>query len=231
MKTNKLYLKNLSVEITRRCNMTCGHCLRGDSEQTDIRQKDIYNVLKNVKYIQHFNITGGEPSLNPAAMRYILELLKRFGIGVYSFYIVTNGSRSALSQEFIDVCAALYDYQEEKTEDNNCHMLEMSDDRFHDPAAQEQVSAKLGKYPFFGLRGQSENIFLLKEGRCEAGNTNNIYPIYLTATDYVYGDVYLNAEGMILSNGDLSYNRQRENVLCSSGGFMEYLKTVLRKDE
>jgi MoaA/NifB/PqqE/SkfB family radical SAM enzyme len=29
------------IEITRRCNMCCAHCLRGDAEAVDIQEKYI----------------------------------------------------------------------------------------------------------------------------------------------------------------------------------------------
>ena len=118
---NKLFAKDLCIEITRRCNMSCAHCMRGDAQSTDIEHRYIKDLLKHFRHIQHFNITGGEPSLNVKAMRYILKQLKRYDIHVYEFYIVTNGSPSSISKEFIKICSELYEYQEEK--DN--HMLEM----------------------------------------------------------------------------------------------------------
>lgn len=227
---NKLYAKSMSIEITRRCNMTCTHCLRGDARNLDIDHKDIRNLLKHFKSIQHLCITGGEPSLNPKAIKYILKQLKHFDIHVHRFCIVTNGSQTSLSKEFIDICAELYEYQEERYESNdNFHMLEMSDDRFHDNKLHNQVIKELSVYPFFGFRGQADNIYLFKEGRSFMGSENTIHPIYLNDCDYVYGQIYLNAEGMILSNGDLSYQRQEENVLCHSGSFWSYIKTTLRK--
>lgn len=224
----ELYIKNLCVEITRRCNMRCAHCMRGDAENTDISLRHISNVLRHVKYIHHFNITGGEPSLNVRAIRHILGRVRAYGITVNDFYIVTNGSASSRSEEFIKACAALYEYQQEKERDSG-HMLEMSDDRFHDPAERAVTLAALSPYPFFGVRGQAERIFLFREGRCTEGFPNPIYEIYLTEENYVYGDLYLNAEGMILSNGDLSYTRQREHALCPSGQLMAYLRRTLRE--
>lgn len=223
---NKLFAKDLCIEITRRCNMSCAHCMRGDTQSIDIEHRYIKDLLKHFRHIQHFNITGGEPSLNVKAMRYILKQLKRYDIHVYDFYIVTNGSPSSISKEFIKICSELYEYQEEK--DN--HMLEMSDDRFHNNQYHQKVIATLNQYPFFGLRGQAENVFLFKEGRCTTGFPNTVHPIYLTTTGYVYGDLYLNAEGKILSNGDLSYQRQQENILCGSGSFLKYIKSTLRTE-
>lgn len=103
-------------------------------------------------------------------------------------------------------------------------MLEMNDDRFHNTQYHQKVIATLNQYPFFGLRGQAENVFLFKEGRSTTRFTNTVHPIYLTTTGYVYGDLYLNAEGKILSNGYLSYQRQQENILCSSGSLLKYIK-------
>lgn len=225
---NKLYSKTLSIEITRRCNMSCTHCLRGDAQVLDIGHQHIKNVLKHFKDIHHLNITGGEPSLNPKAMRYILDQLKYYNIHVYDFYIVTNGSNSSISKEFIDICCQLYEYQEEKDESH--FMLEMSDDIYHDNRSHKNVISQLRQYPFFGLRNQSENIFLFKEGRSTKGYPNPIHRIYLTTENYVYGDIYLNAEGNILSNGDLCYQRQRENILCASGDFLSYIKTTLETE-
>lgn len=225
---NKLYAKDLSIEITRRCNMSCSHCMRGDVQNIDINHRHIKNLLKYFQHIQHLNITGGEPSLNVKAIRYILKQLKLYDIHVYSIYIVTNGSLSSISKEFIDICSELYEYQEEI--DANSHMLEMSDDKFHNNQHHQKVIATLNQYPFFGLRGQTENMFLFKEGRSMTGYPNPIHDIYLTSTNYVYGDIYLNAEGKVLSNGDLSYKRQQENVLCSSTDFKKYIKSTLRTE-
>ena len=51
-----------------------------------------------------------------------------------------------------------------------------------------------------------------REGRSTEGFPNPVHGIYLTEENYVYGDLCLNAEGMVLSNGDLSYARQREHA-------------------
>jgi hypothetical protein len=114
-------------------------------------------------------------------------------------------------------------------EDTLGHMLEMSDDRFHDPAEHAATLAALSPYPFFGVRGQAERIFLFREGRSTEGFPNPVHGIYLTEENYVYGDLCLNAEGMVLSNGDLSYARQREHALCPCGKLMQYLRMTLKK--
>jgi len=209
--------------------MSCTHCMRGDAQNLDITHQDIRNVLKHVKYIGHFCITGGEPSLNIKAIRYILKQVISLKIEVYEFYIVTNGTKSSISKKFIDICSRLYDYQQKKDMRGNFRLLEMSDDKFHDSSFHQQVIAKFKEYPFTGLRGQADYIFLFKEGRCLNGSENYIRPLYLTDDNYLKGNVYLNAEGMILGNGDLSYQRQEDNILCHSGSFRSYVKYHVEK--
>ena len=120
----ELYIKNLCIEITRRCNMRCAHCMRGNAEAVDISLRHITNLLRHVRYIHHFNITGGEPSLNVRAIRHILERVRAYEITVNDFYIVTNGSVASRSEEFIEACAALYEYQQEKEQGpGSGHML------------------------------------------------------------------------------------------------------------
>ena len=196
--------------------------MRGESEPLDIEHR----YIRHIRDVHVLTITGGEPSLNVPAIRYLLRVLKEFQIHVYTFYIVTNGSATSMAAEFIDICKQLYSYQERDEV-----MLEMSDDIYHDTEHADEVLAALKRYPFFGLRGECEKIYLLREGRCRIGASNPVYGIYLTDMDYVYGDVYLNAEGKILSNGNLSYQRQVEHELCTSGRFVLYLRTVRRWDE
>lgn len=70
---------NVVIEITRRCNMCCAHCLRGDAENVDIQEKYIDAFLdsfSNGGYIGTIIFTGGEISLNIPAIRYILKAVK-----------------------------------------------------------------------------------------------------------------------------------------------------------
>ena len=226
---DSVYVMNFSIEVARRCNMACSHCMRGNAMTLDISHAYIRNMLSRVRAVHNINITGGEPSLNVKAMRYLLSHLKHREIHVDRFYIVTNGSLSSISPDFIETCCALYDYQTEKVEDTGRHMLELSDDRFHNSVEREKVVSRLSGLSFFGMRGQSEHMFLFKEGRCTVGFDNPVYPIYMDEYGVVHGDVYPNAKGMVCSNGDMSYQRQESNFLCKSSCFYSYLKSTIGK--
>ena len=40
----KLRLNEFAIEITRKCNMKCAHCLRGEAQKRDIHKKYITKV-------------------------------------------------------------------------------------------------------------------------------------------------------------------------------------------
>ena len=54
----KYYIENLCVEVTRKCNMKCAHCLRGDAQNMDINTCYIDTLLENVSGIGSITFTG-----------------------------------------------------------------------------------------------------------------------------------------------------------------------------
>lgn len=87
----KLTFEHLTIETTRRCNMSCAHCLRGDAQNVDIEYKRIDDLLDQTQVIGHLDITGGEPTLNLDALEYILNGLCKRGIPLLEFGLNTNG--------------------------------------------------------------------------------------------------------------------------------------------
>lgn len=87
----KLTFEYLTIETTRRCNMKCAHCLRGDAQEVDIDYKHIDDLLDQTEVIGHLDITGGEPTLNLDALEYILNGLCKRGISLLEFGLNTNG--------------------------------------------------------------------------------------------------------------------------------------------
>ncbi|MBD5584080.1 MAG: radical SAM protein [Clostridia bacterium] len=98
----------LIIEVTRRCNMRCAHCLRGDAEDQDISFQVIDDTLRHFDQINTITFTGGEPSLNLQAIRHALTYCKRRKIPVGSFFIATNGLENV--DGLIKVCDKWYDY-------------------------------------------------------------------------------------------------------------------------
>lgn len=87
----KYAYSDIVIEVTRRCNMCCAHCMRGDAEKFDIQPEYIDKFFEHVEQVGCITFTGGEPTLNLDAIEHTLKVVKDRGIPVNSFYIVTNG--------------------------------------------------------------------------------------------------------------------------------------------
>jgi hypothetical protein len=83
----------LVLEVTRRCDMECSHCLRGEARDLDIKHEFIDQVLDRTESVATVVFSGGEPSLNTGAITYFRERCQALDIPVGSFFISTNASR------------------------------------------------------------------------------------------------------------------------------------------
>lgn len=111
-----MYITNAStvtIEITRRCNMCCAHCLRGDTQNVDLKPEYIDKFFEKFRpgsSISSITFTGGEITLNLPAIWYTLEVVKRRNISVYDFYMVTNGKNVSKMPELASVSLAWWAY-------------------------------------------------------------------------------------------------------------------------
>lgn len=46
MEKKKLQLNEFAIEITRKCNMKCAHCLRGEAQKRNIHKKYITKSIR-----------------------------------------------------------------------------------------------------------------------------------------------------------------------------------------
>lgn len=242
METKKeIYLNEFCIEITRKCNMKCKHCLRGDAQNVNIKNEYITNVLKDVGAINSFTITGGEPSLNVPAIQFILKELKRLNIGVFNFYIATNGRKTSYSEKFLHTLLDLFYYQEADNEDIGS-MVQISNDNYHTHKEEQEESIKrLSAFSFFSVRRTDYNQNnIIAEGRGYNIGGNRILS-YNKEIDYEIDEnyiriedmIYLNAKGQICNNCDYSYDTQEELHLfdINNISFYEGIMEQINKQE
>ena len=98
---NKVTFEHISIELTRRCNMRCRHCLRGDAQNVDIDYKYIDALLDQTQLIGRLFLSGGEPTLMLDAIEYIADELCKRGIPLLNFELCTNGL--IYSTRFIEI--------------------------------------------------------------------------------------------------------------------------------
>lgn len=90
----KLYFSCLGIEITRKCNMNCNFCGRGQAQNLDISKEIIDKSLDEMSdaYINNLRINGGEPLLTQSLIVYLFNKIieKHIRINTISFF--TNGT-------------------------------------------------------------------------------------------------------------------------------------------
>lgn len=154
---NKLHFYQLDIEITRRCNLACPHCMRGDAENVDISTETIDKLLDRTCRIDWILLTGGEPTLNYGAMRYLLDGLIKRKIPLKGLCFVTNGivKSKELVKLFYDFSYYIHQYNAKAKKHID---FAISQDRYHGTDTEEHY-----KY-WFSAINQVANVRLYEAG-------------------------------------------------------------------
>jgi len=205
---------SLDLEITRRCNMLCGHCMRGEPQNVLMSDAIIEAVLRQVGEIRHLLFTGGEPSIAPSRMMKTLEVCKHYHLGVGSINIVTNAKR--VSPAFIEALEAWKLW-------TDAIYMSVSRDQFHDKEINTDNLARLqdlieGYDDNFCIRGAISLQSVIGEGRgyyIAEGGRNALKNCGSWDDGDFDGEIYVNALGQLINGGDFSYENQAERVICT----------------
>lgn len=222
-------IKNLIIEVTRKCNMQCQHCLRGDAMNVNIKHEYITSLLEQVDYIDSVTFSGGEPSLNVKALEFFLSEAERLNVSINSFYIATNGLN--IGTDFVIFCLKMFSYCNDK--DSCC--LDVSNDYFHRNEGDYNTELLNGlsffrkkfdkdNYNYYGMTG------LINEGRAssfldDGSNLEKVNDI-TDEDDFEDADFYLNCKGEIINGCNWSYINQSKHVICKVSSLKEFYQTI-----
>jgi organic radical activating enzyme len=241
-----MILDNLIIEVTRRCNLQCCHCLRGEAENIDIDLKYVEEIFSKIDGVNILTFTGGEPSLVVPKMVQILQIAKDEGIKINNFYIATNGTNS--SDKFIKFLMDMYLY----CINNEITQVDISNDCYHDIDEIEENRKKLQCLSFVSNKFKRDGYdyferhigsLLIKEGNNEGGEGRELkelkeQEIYIEDYDDNYeilieGDIYLNCLGFIIKGCDFSYVSQNkpENIFCHVYNFQGEIEVLIENEK
>lgn len=90
----KRYLTAVNFELTRRCNMNCEFCAKGEAQNKDITTEVIDKALDELSKFEVHTIRagGGEPMLNKTGLIYLIDEIIRRDIKICNFLVFTNGT-------------------------------------------------------------------------------------------------------------------------------------------
>lgn len=154
----KVSFGKLEIEITRRCNLKCEHCMRGEAQNIDMSYSTIDNILDQICAIDKLNVTGGEPFVAKDKIIYLYEQIMKRKIIVLETQIVTNGMM--IDEDIADVFKKFHIYlkgwYEAITNENFSEdfikkhiQICISSDKYHDNDSNnlfDKVDALLGNY-------------------------------------------------------------------------------------
>ena len=213
----KITLTNLVLEITRRCNMKCEHCLRGKAQAIDMDFEIINRIISQTDSICGISITGGEPSLNAKAINHFRYSLNHFKCVLHHFWIATNAK--FFKESFYNAVILLYG---ECWEKDLC-ALTISGDQYH-YGQSNQAYEKYQELPFYSYdrTHHIKDHLVLDEGYakengigCKTQKISIDFKDTYIDNDMLYvGDmVYINAKGDVLLECDLSYENQEKHKI------------------
>ena len=83
----------MAVMVTRRCNMTCGHCSveSGPDVRAEPTERELLDRVREAAAadVRSINLTGGEPMLRPRTVLRLLRAARQLGVATT---LTTNGS-------------------------------------------------------------------------------------------------------------------------------------------
>lgn len=234
---------DLVIEVTRRCNMNCAHCLRGDAQDKDANIEDIRALLDCIETVGTITFTGGEPSLVPELLEQILAELKDRDIPIEGFYIVTNGKE--VSDRFLHCLVSFYSYVLECHGEPELCGVALSKDKYHEQIRREN-EWKLMSLAFFSKDKYTDfdkwGPIAIGRAASLPGARNRPFIHTLDVSKYENGTagepeysiddmLMLTVDGDLLAECDYAYGHESESRVGSvkNGGmkhFMKYLEHV-----
>lgn len=216
-------IDNAVIEVTRWCNMHCGHCMRGDKQKKKIKNEYINSFFSKINYINSLFITGGEPFLAMDRIEYIIHSILYNKVDVGNFYIVTNGKY--IPKDFIDIITCFYNI----CSDNEISGVVISQDCFHDWIDKDRIYRIIDELIYgrglpkniLGFKNDPEKLghydWIINQGHAEGmGRDKKVYKYIIDGNSIRENEVYLNCKGNIINCCDLSYKNQDnpEHIVC-----------------
>lgn len=163
-----MYVPTLMIEVTRKCNLKCKHCLRGTAQCVSLQRKALPNIFKDIE-IGALEFTGGEPLLGLYQIREIVQYIKWFDVYFGFAWFKTNGT--IFSEAAIKYMDELYKIADEP----DLCALEFSLDQYHTNNKNNIISRYQEleyQYPFIrateNLNNKYKRIYkVIKEGRAK----------------------------------------------------------------
>lgn len=121
MKDTTIFVQNLALELTRKCNLTCNHCMRGTCQDKVMSNETMERIFEDIDGTMQLQFIGGETSLALDRLKKLEEILREKQTKARSILVFTNAVD--ISNDYIETLGKLKDYVKER---NNLDKDELS---------------------------------------------------------------------------------------------------------
>lgn len=195
---NKCSIETLVIEITRRCNLKCAHCIQGDAQNITITKEIIDKMFSQVDNVKKIKIVGGETLLEIETLEYMLQSIDRYNLQTSSVSLITNGTikDSRVISVFDDFV---------KRKNNRYISMLISDDDFHD------INKSKETVKFYNSINFNNKILIKLYSDIGEPNVNNGAPlIYMgRAISYIKENGFKNVSNIVIKE-----NSVRTHQIC-----------------
>ncbi len=122
----------LVIEMTRKCNLNCVHCMRGDAQNVTITREIIDKIIENVDDCMRFQLTGGEPLLALDELEYLIDRIIERNYSADMIDFVTNGT--VQDRRVIDILSRFCRSGKQRKA-----LISISNDQFHNVKQSEET--------------------------------------------------------------------------------------------
>ena len=128
--------------MTRRCNLSCPHCLKGEPQDIDITEDIIDKTLSQVNWANKIFLSGGEPFLAAKQIAYLVNKIIENKIVITEFNVITNGT--ILDKQISNYFNSISKYIDDTLLASNVHQIytasiTISDDKYHDNTIKKEA--------------------------------------------------------------------------------------------
>ncbi len=155
-----MQVKDLILEVTRKCNMQCPHCLRGDAQNKTMTREVVSRAFEVFNNVETLVVTGGEPTLAIDTLEIIAQRLE-FGFApeIDNFYMATNGK--VIKKRLFDIIGRII----HQCTDNHLTSINISNDDWHDEFMYGTNYRGWNRWINWGEKFVEENWWLFEEAR------------------------------------------------------------------
>lgn len=122
----------LMIEITRKFNLQCEHCLRGDSQNITMSKDVIDRIFEDAADCKQILLTGGEPLLALDEIEYFVDRILKSDWTTSNLAMTVNGT--IRDKRLIDIANKFC-----KSKEGRTFYIFISDDEFHDRKELKQA--------------------------------------------------------------------------------------------